>query len=124
MPPYVAPRPPPPHDTRRGGQYHHTAVPAPLSPPRQLFYVALWLLNLVVAAFAFNAPARMPVDIDAIFRLSTPLALAWAGIVIIGVAGFGRRSLWMMLTAPAVLYWPIWLAWYGIPECYIAGNCN
>jgi len=64
----------------------------------------------------------MPIDIDRMLWWSIPIACLW--VVVVGVSAwlFGTKAVWMLLGAPLALYWPLWLARYGIPDCYYSAN--
>jgi hypothetical protein len=66
--------------------------------------------SLVVAAIGGWAPTRrMPIDFGAIFSISSPLAILWAGILVFSVWRFRWRGFSALVGAPMALYWPIWL---------------
>jgi hypothetical protein len=35
------------------------------------------------------------------------LSLAWAGLIVFGVARHGRRGTWLLIEASLALYWPV-----------------
>jgi hypothetical protein len=81
-------------------------------------------LSLIVAFIAWEAPqGRMPIDIHAILWLNLPLAALWLLITVISAFRFHLKALWLLLGAPLVLYWPLWMLVNGIPVCYWRGNC-
>src|SRR5258708_33296272 len=88
-----------------------------------LFKVLL-LVSFVLAFFGQTAPEkRMPIDFDAVIRVSIALGCLWVGIFVFACYRFRSKGLWMLLGAPFVLYWPIWLLLNGIPTCVQHGNC-
>lgn len=81
-------------------------------------------VSLVLAYLGWTSPARrMPPDFHTMLWWSIPLACVWALTVGLSAHRFGRKALWMLLGAPLALYWPVWLAFHGIPSCYWHGNC-
>jgi hypothetical protein len=79
----------------------------------------------VALAFAsWMAPGRgMPINVHAVLWWSIPFASLWLLMVAVSVRSFGKRALWILFAAPLALYWPVWLAFNGIPSCYWHGNC-
>ena len=84
----------------------------------------IYTLSVGLACYGWFVPAKMPPDYDAIFSISIPIAVLWVCLVVGAVAYFGRRAAWTLLGAPLALYWPLWLAFSGLPECYYTGNCS
>jgi hypothetical protein len=66
---------------------------------------------------------QMPLDFDRLLHISIPQAVAW--VVLFGVAlyHFRMKTLWLLVTAPLALYWPVWLQLNGVPSRYHSGNC-
>ena len=83
-----------------------------------------YAVSLGLACYGWFASARMPPDYDAMFSVSIPIAAIWICLVIGAVAWFGRRAAWTLLGAPLALYWPLWLALNGLPDCYYTENCS
>ena len=91
---------------------------------RTHWFKVILIVSVVLALWGWYAPQeQMPLDIHAMLWRSIPLACLWALIVAVSAYRFGRRALWMLLGAPLVLYWPMWLLLNGIPECYWRGIC-
>jgi len=91
--------------------------------PAHWFKVVL-AISLVLAFCGWSAPqGQMPLDFHAMLWRSIPLACLWALIFAFSAYRFGRKALWVLLGAPLVFYWPIWLLLNGIPACYRLGNC-
>ena len=89
-----------------------------------LFKVAFGA-SVVVALLSWEWPQRqMPVNYNFIRLWSTPMAVLWASIVILSAIRIRKRALWMLLGAPLVLYWPIWFAIHGLPNCYWNATCK
>jgi hypothetical protein len=66
--------------------------------------------SLVAATLAGWAPIRrMPINFQAMFSISIPLAILWAGILVFSVFRFKWRGFSILLGAPMALYWPFWL---------------
>jgi hypothetical protein len=88
-----------------------------------LFKILL-LVSFVLSYFGETLPeTRMPIDFDAVIRFSIPLACMWLLIFIFICFRFRSKALWMLLGAPLILYWPIWLLINGVPPCVRHGNC-
>lgn len=86
--------------------------------------LCLTILSYLVAVIAWFPPRRyMPVDFHFVLFGSLPLAGIWITLVAVCLACFRRRGFAVVLGAPLALYWPIWLLFNRIPECYWRGNC-
>jgi len=82
------------------------------------------IVALLLSSFDWIIPRlRMPLDFYGMLHISLPLAFGWAIVFGFALAQFRLRSLWLLLTAPLALYWPLWLLINGLPSCYYAGNC-
>jgi hypothetical protein len=66
----------------------------------------------------------MPLDFHTMLWWSFPLACVWALMFGISAYHFGKRTIWMVFGAPLALYWPVWLALHGLPQCYWHHNCQ
>jgi hypothetical protein len=87
------------------------------------FRIAL-TTSFMIAFFSWMLPNQWrPVPIDAIMWICTPLAVLWLVLLRIAIHYFRLRALWIVLGAPAALYWPLWLLWNGIPGCYWNAGC-
>jgi hypothetical protein len=66
--------------------------------------------SVIVACLGGLAPVNtMPYDYSAIVSRTIPLAIVWGAIVVSSVFVFHKRALWLLVGAPIVLYWPVWL---------------
>lgn len=82
------------------------------------------VFSFLVAVVGLVAPQRrMPIDFHLMLWLSLPLAGIWLATSIVSIFRFHKKALWMLVGAPLALYWPLWLMFNRIPECYWHGNC-
>jgi hypothetical protein len=82
------------------------------------------LASFILAGLSLVVPGeRMPINIHAVLWWSIPLASLWVLTVGLSACSFGSKARWMLLAAPAALYWPAWLLLNGIPVCYWHRNC-
>ena len=87
-------------------------------------FLIMLTVQFVIALVAMQAPfRRLPVDFRLILWLSLPLAGVWVAGSVGSLFYFGRRALWILLSAPFALYWPVWFLFNRIPICYWRQNC-
>jgi hypothetical protein len=95
------------------------------SQTQQSWFRILFAVSFLLAFWGWSAPRwLMGLDYHAMLWRSIPLACLWALTVALSVRWFGRKALWMLLGGLLALYWPVWLALNGIPQCYWLGTCE
>ncbi len=78
----------------------------------------------LLAIVAWVSPrTQMPLNYHAMLWWSLPLAGLWLVAATITILRFHARALWLLMSAPFALYWPVWLLINGLPACYWQGNC-
>jgi hypothetical protein len=80
--------------------------------------------SITIAFFVWNGPQRrMPLDYQFIWSWGLALSALWLVVVVVSAFLFRKKMLWLLIGAPLVVYWPIWLAFNGLPVCYWHANC-
>jgi hypothetical protein len=106
---------------RTGGVRFAAVHRMPLSKRRSSL---LLVLSFGIAVLAYLPPQRrMPLDFHFVLWVSLPLAGLWTVGTATCLCKFGRSTLLMLFGAPLALYWPVWLLFNHIPNCYWQGNC-
>ena len=90
---------------------------------RRFGFAVLAVASGFVALVGFVGPNRAPVNIHFILVVGIPLACLWTCSFLLGLWFYRWRALWMLIAAPLVLYWPLWLFVNGIPLCYRLADC-
>lgn len=91
--------------------------------PTARHFALVFVFSLLIAFSAWLAPQQMPIDFQAMFRWSFPLAGIWLVTLVISVFRFRWKSSLLLIGAAPALYWPIHYVLYGLPPCYYVGNC-
>src|SRR5436853_374115 len=86
-------------------------------------YGGTFVFSVILAFAAWVGPVRMPLDFPYMLWCSLPVAMVWCFTAAFAGLRFRKRAFWLLVGAPFALYWPVWLLFNGIPECYWLGNC-
>ncbi len=63
----------------------------------------LVIVSILVALAAFVPPWMF--DPHSAIPLSLIMEAVWVGLLVLGLIGFRRRSLWLLFELPVVFYW-------------------